>query len=115
MNEVELGTMLMSIPAASAMRTAASREGATRCTVCSRTMSSQSLTTTPRNPSSVRNRSVSSARLACTGTPFTSPEFTITVAMPASIAARKVGRKYSRSCRSGIQAVVRSFPLSGML
>jgi hypothetical protein len=46
--------------------------------------------------------------------PLMSPEFTITVLIPAWIAVRKLGRKSSRSSRSGIHAVVRSFPLSGI-
>jgi hypothetical protein len=60
---------------------------ATRWSVTSFLISSQSVTMTPSKPISSRSTPVSSSELACTGTPLTSPEFTITEAAPASTAA----------------------------
>ena len=81
-SDTSYGTMLMSTPASVAMRTASRRDDATWCTVYSLSMSAQSLTTTPLNPSSVRSRSVRISWLLCTGTPLMSPELIIIVLSP---------------------------------
>jgi hypothetical protein len=56
---------------------------------------------------------VSQRRLACTGSPSISPEFTITAARPACTAARNGGRKSSRTSRSVSPDGVRSRPERG--
>ena len=97
MNDVLYGTMLMSMPALIAMRTASRRVRATCVTDWRRMMSSQSESTTPLKPSSPRRRSVRISLLEWTGTPLISPELTMIVRTPASIAARKGGSTSSRN------------------
>ena len=107
--------MLMSMPAMIASRVASFSVAKVWWTVTIFLMSSQSETTTPSKPSSPRSTSVNRNRFACPGTPFTSPEFTITDIAPALMPAANGGRKYSRSVGIGMSAGVRSCPLVGKL
>src|SRR5688572_2553710 len=76
-------------------------------------MSSQSVTINPWKPSSFLNTSMSRYLLACTGSPFISPELIMMVGDPAFTASRNEARSYSRSSISGMYDGVLSLPVRG--
>ena len=59
-------------------------------------MSAQSVMSIPSHPVSVLSQSVSNVLLACTGTPLTDAELTITLRAPAFRASRKGKKCFSR-------------------